>query len=104
MRTDLLRKYRLHCCVIERRFGSQYQEEKLLRHCEIPLFPFLELNRLRNFHVTKHPTYSPNIHMFEAVPKSSSPTENPGARFFVRIITNVNEPLTSEVGLFEQER
>lgn len=57
----------------------------------------------KNFYfcIMKHPTFSPNIHLFEAVSKNSPDTSS---RFFVRIITNVNEPLTSEIGLFEQER
>eukprot|EP01054_Gregarina_sp_Poly1_P010616 Gregarina_sp_Poly_1__10615@NODE_794_length_6258_cov_104_655952_g581_i0_p1_GENE_NODE_794_length_6258_cov_104_655952_g581_i0NODE_794_length_6258_cov_104_655952_g581_i0_p1_ORF_typecomplete_len2065_score310_45Carboxyl_trans/PF01039_22/2_4e116ACC_central/PF08326_12/7_6e11ACC_central/PF08326_12/3_3e26_NODE_794_length_6258_cov_104_655952_g581_i08766197 len=88
----------------ERSEQDAFVEVPLLRHCEIPLFQFLELRRLRHFFVTKHPTSANNVHLFEAVPKGRCKTDVLTARFFVRIITNVTEPLTSEVGLFEQER
>eukprot|EP01053_Blabericola_migrator_P001577 Blabericola_migrator_1__1576@NODE_1419_length_4583_cov_173_858503_g46_i1_p1_GENE_NODE_1419_length_4583_cov_173_858503_g46_i1NODE_1419_length_4583_cov_173_858503_g46_i1_p1_ORF_typecomplete_len1451_score223_33ACC_central/PF08326_12/9_1e38Carboxyl_trans/PF01039_22/0_0033_NODE_1419_length_4583_cov_173_858503_g46_i1994451 len=84
--------------------SDTFSEVSLLRNCEIPLFQFLELRRLRHFYVTKHPTSASNVHLFEAVPKGKSKHDAPTPRFFVRIITNVTDPLTSELGLFEQER
>lgn len=82
--------------------NDPYVEESLLRHCEIPLFQYLELRRLRSFNATKHPTSVSNVHLFEAIPKCR--TTKSTSRFFVRMCTNLNEPPSSEIGLFEIER
>nr|XP_027202842.1 acetyl-CoA carboxylase-like [Dermatophagoides pteronyssinus] len=80
---------------------NYFVEEKLLRHCELPLIQNLELRRMRLYNICKLPCMYPNIHVYEAVPKAKT-DETP--RFLLRLITNINSAITSDIGLYEVEK
>ncbi|EZG45537.1 putative acetyl-CoA carboxylase [Gregarina niphandrodes] len=81
---------------------EEWEEEGILRNCEMPLFQYLELKRLSRFKCIKSTTNgNSHVHVIKGIPKN---TNEQASRYFVRMIVNVAKPLTSEMGLFEQER
>lgn len=51
-------------------YGSQFEEDPIIRHIEPPLATHLDLHRLSNFQIKFIPTITRSVHLFAAVPKT----------------------------------